>query len=87
MIMQEIQKILDKLHEILDSAVGPDNRREYMRKIGVTGRDWHFALTADEIIKNKIPKNVMGCTGCAKLFCKLAAGSEKANAGLKCFAV
>lgn len=82
MITEKIQSILDRMHEILHNAVGPRSRREYMESIGVGGRDWHFSLTADDIIKDKIPANVMGCTGRAKLFCKLAA-----DAGLPCFAV
>lgn len=82
MITEQIQKVLNELHKILRSAVGPRDRREYMREIVTTGRDWHFSLTADEIIKNKIPANVMGCTGRAKVFCKLAT-----DAGLKCVAV
>lgn len=72
MITEEIQKVLNDLDEILRSAVGPRDRREYMREIGVTDRNWHFSLTADEIIKNKIPAAVIGCFGIARLFCKLA---------------
>ncbi len=72
MITEEIQKVLNDLDKILRSAVGPRNRREYMREIGVTDRNWHFSLTADEIIKNKIPAAVIGCFGIARLFCKLA---------------
>ncbi|MBP5485419.1 MAG: hypothetical protein J6Y07_01800 [Alphaproteobacteria bacterium] len=82
MITEQIQNVLDELHKILRSAVGPRDRREYMREIGVSDRDWHFSLTADEIIKNKIPAKVIGCTGRARLFCKFASDAE-----LKCFAV
>ena len=81
MITKQIQDILDNLHEILRSAQGPRTRREYMESKGFTGRDWHFLLTAEEIIKNKIPGDVIGCTGRARLFCKLAGNS------LPCFAV
>lgn len=72
MITEQIQSILDELHDILRLAVGPRNRCEYMESIGVSGRDWHFLLTADEIIDKKIPAAVIGCTGIARLFCKLA---------------
>lgn len=82
MIAEQIQSVLDRMHEILHNAIGPRNRREYMMEYGITGRDWHFSLTADDIIKDKIPANVMGCTGRAKLFCKLAA-----DVGLPCFAI
>lgn len=82
MITEQIQSVLDRMHEILHNAIGPRNRREYMMEYGITDRDWHFSLTADDIIKDKIPANVMGCTGRAKLFCKLAA-----DVGLPCFAI
>ena len=82
MITEQIQSVLDRMHEILHNAIGPRNRRDYMMEHGITGRDWHFSLTADDIIKNKISANVMGCTGRAKLFCKLAT-----DAGVPCFAV
>jgi len=82
MITEQIQSVLDKMHEILHNAVGPRNRREYMIENGISDEYWHFSLTADDIIKNKIPANVMGCTGRAKLFCKLAAEN-----GIDCFVV
>ncbi|MBQ6027123.1 MAG: hypothetical protein IJL21_01020 [Alphaproteobacteria bacterium] len=46
MITEEIRKVLNDLDKILRSAVGPRDRREYMREIGVTDRNWHFSLTA-----------------------------------------
>lgn len=79
---KQIQAILDKLHKMLQNAVGPNNRMDYMREIGVSGLDWHFSLSADDIIKNKIPKRVIGCTGVAKVFCKLAN-----EIGLECWVV
>lgn len=69
----KIQETLDEMQQMFKVAIGPRNRREYMNSIGVSGRDWHFGLTPEEqIIKNKIPANVIGCTGRAKLFCELA---------------
>lgn len=70
------------MHTMFHDAVGPRSRPDYMKERGVSGRDWHFRLSADDIIKDKIPANVAGCTGRAKLFCKLAA--EK---GIKSFVV
>lgn len=68
-----IQSILDEAHDILSRAVGPNNRREYMRANNIHGDiNWHFTLTAPDIIRNRIPSNVIGCTGRAKLFCHLA---------------
>ncbi len=71
-----IQNILTDIEEILRHAVGPRSRPDYMKAAGITNPDWHFSLTADDIIEQKIPANVIGCTGIAKLFCKLAAGTD-----------
>lgn len=73
-----IQSLLDKMHAMFDMAAGPNNRSEYMRQHNVSGIDWHFSLSADDIIKQKIPRAVAGCTGKAKVFSKLAT-----EAGLK----
>lgn len=73
-----IQSLLDKMHAIFDRAAGPNNRAEYMQQHNVSGIDWHFSLSADDIIKQKIPRAVAGCTGKAKVFSKLAT-----EAGLK----
>ena len=75
----QIQSLLDKMHAMFNSAVGPNNRAEYMRQHNVSGIDWHFSLSADEIINQKIPRMVAGCTGIAKVFCKYAT-----DAGLDC---
>lgn len=79
---QTIQEILDEMQCIFADAIGPNNRCEYMESINASGRDWHFGITAQQIIENKIPKKVIGCTGVAKLFCKLAK-----NRGLKAFVI
>ena len=75
----QIQSLLDKMHAMFNGAVGPNNRAEYMRQHNVSGIDWHFSLSADEIINQKIPRMVAGCTGIAKVFCKYAT-----DAGLDC---
>ena len=74
-----IQSLLDKMHAMFNGAVGPNNRAEYMRQHNVSGIDWHFSLSADDIINQKIPRAVAGCTGIAKVFCKYAT-----DAGLDC---
>ncbi|MBR4806568.1 MAG: hypothetical protein IKZ64_01970 [Alphaproteobacteria bacterium] len=76
MITDTIQKILTDIDEILHKAVGSRSRPDYMKAAGITDPDWHFSLTADDIIEQKIPANVIGCTGIAKLFCKLAADTD-----------
>ena len=73
-----IQSLLDKMHAMFDKAIGPNNRSEYMRQHNVSGIDWHFSLSADDIINQKIPRAVAGCTGISKVFSKLAT-----EAGLK----
>ena len=67
------------MHAMFNGAVGPNNRAEYMRQHNVSGIDWHFSLSADDIINQKIPRAVAGCTGIAKVFCKYAT-----DAGLDC---
>ena len=73
-----IQSLLDKMHAMFDKAIGPNNRSEYMWQHNVSGIDWHFSLSADDIINQKIPRAVTGCTGISKVFSKLAT-----EAGLK----
>ena len=73
-----IQSLLDKMHAMFDKAIGPNNRSEYMQQHNVGGIDWHFSLSADDIINQKIPRAVAGCTGKAKVFSKLMT-----EAGLK----
>ena len=73
---------MNQMQEMFQNAVGPRNRREYMERHEVAGLDWRFGLTPEQIIEQKIPANVIGCTGRAKLFCKLA--QER---GLKVFVV
>ena len=74
----QIQSLLDKMHAMFDKAIGPNNRSEYMQQHNVSGIDWHFSLSADDIIKQNIPRAVAGCTGRSKVFSKLAT-----EAGLK----
>ena len=76
----QIQSILNKMQAMFNGAVGPNNRTEYMRMKNVSGIDWHFSLTAEDIINQKIPRMVAGCTGIAKVFCKYAT-----DAGLNFF--
>ena len=71
-IESKIQEIMNQMQEMFQNAVGPRNRREYMERYEVAGLDWRFGLTPEQIIEQKIPANVIGCTGIAKLFCYLA---------------
>ena len=80
----KIQSLLDKMHTMFNGAVGPNNRAEYMRQHNVSGIDWHFSLSADDIINQKIPRMVAGCTGIAKVFCKYATDASMAIKLLLC---
>ncbi len=78
---QQIQLILNDIHEIFRNAVGQRNRREYMRENNIPfDINYSFSLSADDIINNKIPARVAGCTGIAKVFCKYAA-----TKGMECY--
>lgn len=80
---QQIQSLIDKMHAMFRNTVGPNDRAQYMRQNNVPNNiDWSFSLTADDIINKKIPPRVAGCTGRAKVFCKLAI-----DAGLSCYVV
>lgn len=79
---EKIKSIIAQMHTMFHDAVGPRSRPDYMKEHGVSGRNWHFGLSAEDIIKDKIPANVVGCTGRAKLFCYLAA-----DKGIKSFVV
>jgi hypothetical protein len=70
---EKIKSIMAQMHSIFHDAIGPRSRTDYMTEHGVSGIDWHFGLSAEDIIKDKIPAKVIGCTGRAKLFCYLAA--------------
>ncbi len=55
--IQKINQILDKIQQYKTTV-----------DKNITKVDNRFALTANEIIENKIPLNMLGCTGLAKLF-------------------
>ena len=49
------------------SPNGNLNRQEYRQKYNLE-KNFNFKLTAKDIIDNKVPVQVIGCTGLAKLF-------------------
>ena len=51
---EKIKSIMSQMHTMFHDAVGPRSRPDYMKERGVSGRDWHFRLSADDIIKDKI---------------------------------
>ena len=69
-----IQDILTEMDTMFRTAVGARSRPEYLteyKKIYPNIKD-HFGLSVEQIIKDKIPPQVIGCTGVSKLFCELA---------------
>ena len=70
-VVQKINETLLKIKKFKDSVKKlPDgnlNRLEYKNKYHLED-GFNFILTAKDIIKNKIPFQVIGCTGLAKLF-------------------
>ena len=76
---EKIQSVINRVQDLFAHSVGPSNRHEYMRLHGVHGNDWIFGLSADDIINQKIPRTVVGCSGIASVFIKYAT-----EAGLNC---
>ena len=67
-----------------ENSSDPISRREYINSHPEIqdALEFSFSLSTDDIIARKIPMQVMGCTGVAKLFSKYAEGEK-----LDCFAV
>lgn len=79
-----IQDILTEMNTMFRTAVGVRSRPEYMAEYKKThpGIKDHFGLSVKQIIEDKIPPQVIGCTGVSKLFCELAK-----KRGIKAFVV
>ena len=72
-VIAKVNTILEKMdaffHGIEPSLKNGMSRDKYFMDHKIANqKDFNFALTAYDIIKNKIPYNVAGCTGRAKLF-------------------
>lgn len=71
----KLKAIFFKLNKIAHDAVGPRDLKEYAAQHNMDLRqaqNWKFALRADDIIEQKLHPNVIGCTGRARVFSKLA---------------
>lgn len=70
----KIQEVLKKVDQTFKDSILPDiSRQDYIKEHNIkTGIDYSFSLSADDIIKNKISRKVVGCTGIAKVFSKFA---------------
>ena len=72
--MQKLEETHEEFHKIFQNAIGPRNMRDYAGSKGMTmdqAEDWKFALTAQDIINEHIPANVVGCSGRAAVFSHL----------------
>ena len=72
--MQKLEETHAEFHKIFQNAVGPRNLRDYAAAKGMTmhkAEDWKFSLTANDIINEKLPANVVGCSGRAAVFSHL----------------
>ena len=72
--MHKLEEIHKEFHKIFQNAVGPRNLRDYASSKGMTmaqAENWKFALTAQDIINEHIPANVVGYSGRAAVFSQL----------------
>ena len=69
--LQKIDKFFHDIEPSLKNGISRDEYCEQHPEIKDC-QNCNFSLTADEIIKHKIPYKVAGCTGRAKLFSKFA---------------
>ena len=70
-IMQKLEETHEEFHNIFRNAIGPRKLTEYASAKKMTmkqAEDWKFALTANDIINEHIPANVVGCSGRAAVF-------------------
>lgn len=77
LIMNELNlnAVFLELKHIAQNAFGPRNLKEYAAQYNMdmqSAQNWKFALRADDIIEQKLHPNVIGCTGRARVFSKLA---------------
>lgn len=70
----KIQEVLKKVDQTFKNSISPGiSRQDYIKEHNIkTGINYSFSLSADDIIKNKIPRKVVGCTGVAKVFSKFS---------------
>ncbi len=69
--MHKLEETHAEFHKIFQNAVGPRNLREYVASKDMTmyqAENWKFALTAQDIINEHMPANVVGCSGRAAVF-------------------
>ena len=70
-VLEKIDKFFHDIEPSLKDAISRDEYFEQHPEI-TDHKNFNFSLSGDDIVKNKIPYNVAGCTGRAKLFSKYA---------------
>lgn len=70
-VLEKIDTFFHGLEPSLKSAISRDEYFEQHPEI-TDHKNFNFSLSGDDIINKKIPYNVAGCTGRAKLFSKYA---------------
>lgn len=80
-VLEKIDKFFHDIEPSLRNAISRDTYFEQHPEI-TDHKNFNFSLSADNIIEKKIPYNVAGCTGRAKLFSKYAK-----EVGLKDFSI
>ncbi|MBP3544934.1 MAG: hypothetical protein J6J82_01340 [Alphaproteobacteria bacterium] len=70
-VLEKIDTFFHGLEPSLKSAISRDKYFEQHPEI-TDHKNFNFSLSGDDIINKKIPYNVAGCTGRAKLFSKYA---------------
>lgn len=70
-VLEKIDKFFHDIEPSLKNAISRDKYFEQHPEI-TAHKNFNFSLSGDDIVENKIPYNVAGCTGRAKLFSKYA---------------
>lgn len=73
-LYQNLEETLVEFHKLFENSHGPRNLREYAKAHNMNmaqAEEWKFALTVPEIIQEKIPADVIGCSARADVFSSL----------------
>ncbi len=68
---QNLEETLVEFHKLFENSRGPQNLGEYAKAHNMNmaqAEEWKFALTVPEIIQQKIPADVIGCSARANVF-------------------
>jgi len=74
MIKVKLNAVFMEFHNMARHSVGPKTLHEYATTNNMTmdmAEKWKFTLRAQDIIEQKLHPNIVGCTGCARVFSHL----------------